>query len=73
VTSVGEGEGRILEELRVLRLEMAQLREEQKALARDVAQMAQTFRSLATQLGIAAEPYRRGTKETRQNDVPGFG
>jgi hypothetical protein len=71
MTTVSEGEGRVLEELRTLRLELAQLRDEQKALAHEVNQLSQTFRALATQLGIAGEPYRKGAKETRA-DLPGF-
>jgi hypothetical protein len=57
-------------ELRVLRQELAELRQEQREMARAIDQLVTTFRSLATHLGIAAEPYVK--KGDRERDVPGF-
>lgn len=59
-------------ELRALRQELAEMRAEQRALAEAVQQLTQTFRSLATQLGIAAEPYKKGAAAARERDLPGF-
>jgi hypothetical protein len=62
----------LADELKALRAELAQMRTEQRAMADEIAQLVQTFRSLATSLGIAAEPYRKGSKDVRSSDLPGF-
>ena len=59
-------------ELRTLREEVRSLRAEQQEMAKSIDQLVQTFRTLATHLGIAAEPYKRSTKDRREPDLPGF-
>ncbi|MCI4317412.1 MAG: hypothetical protein L3J96_02645 [Thermoplasmata archaeon] len=59
-------------EIRTLREEVQSLREEQREMAKAIDQLVQTFRTLATHLGIAAEPYKRSTKDRRDQDPPGF-
>jgi hypothetical protein len=58
-------------EVRMLRQELAELRQEQRRMAQSIDQLVTTFRSLATHLGIAAEPYVK--KGERPSDLPGFG
>jgi hypothetical protein len=71
--SGGSATDRVEAELQALRTELAELRNEQRQMARTVAELAETFRSLALHLGIAAEPYQKGRKDTSQREIPGFG
>ncbi|MCI4368916.1 MAG: hypothetical protein L3K09_05075 [Thermoplasmata archaeon] len=59
--------------LRSLREEVAAMRAEQRELARMVDELNRTFRALATQLGIVAEPYKKGSSSAHRQDLPGFG
>jgi hypothetical protein len=60
-------------EMKAMRQEIHELHMEQRAIAETVDQLAQTFRALALQLGIAAEPYKKGSGgDRRKADVPGF-
>ncbi len=65
-------DGSLEAQIRALRQELAELRAEQRETARIVEEMNRTFRALATQLGIASEPYRKGSASTRSRDLPGF-
>ena len=60
-------------ELRLLREELAQLRQEQREMAKSIEQLVTTFRVLAAHLGIAAEPYGSRSRGSGDRDVPGFG
>ena len=71
--TVDPGEARWEAELRALREELRELRAEQQQMARAIGELVTTFRMLATHLGIAAEPYQRGSSSTRSRDLPGFG
>lgn len=59
-------------EVKALRADLAAMRAEQRAMARAIDEMTQTFRSLATHLGIAAEPYKRGSAASDHRDTPWF-
>lgn len=59
-------------EIKALREELAEMRAEQRQLTTAVEQLTQTFRNLATHLGIAAEPYVKGSREPKDRDIPGF-
>jgi hypothetical protein len=59
-------------EVKALRAELAAMRAEQRAMAQAIDQMTQTFRALATHLGIAAEPYKRGSGTSDHRDTPWF-
>jgi hypothetical protein len=59
-------------EIAALRQEVAALREEQRLLADQVEEVARSFRAIATQIGIAAEPYKRGSSSHSHRDLPGF-
>ncbi|HTT25475.1 MAG TPA: hypothetical protein VMH90_00740 [Thermoplasmata archaeon] len=59
-------------EIAALRQEIAALREEQRLLADQVEEVARSFRAIATQIGIAAEPYKKGTAGSSHRDLPGF-
>jgi hypothetical protein len=64
---------RTLAELAALRREIAELRAEQRLLAERVEEVARSFRAIATQIGIAAEPYRKGKSgEAKGRELPGF-
>ena len=67
------GTDRLLAELGVLRQELADLRKEQQDLAQAVSELTRTFKGLAIQLGVAADPYQKGTKESKDREIPGFG
>jgi hypothetical protein len=62
----------MLVEIAALRQEIAALREEQRLLAEQVEEVARSFRAIATQIGIAAEPYKRGGADRSRRDLPGF-
>jgi hypothetical protein len=74
VSAQGDPPGsRFLAELGVLRQELAELRQEQRELARAVGELTQTFKALAMHLGVAAEPYQKGSKASERKEIPGFG
>lgn len=56
-----------------MRQEVAELRAEQRALHEAIEEMSRTFRTIAVHLGIASEPYKRGTEPERKREIPGFG
>jgi hypothetical protein len=68
-----DAQQRIEIELRAVREELTQLRAEQQRMMQSVDQLAQTFRNLAVHLGIAAEPYSKGSTGRSERDLPGFG
>ncbi len=70
---MGSGADRWEAELRALREELHELRTEQQQMARAIGELVTTFRMLATHLGIASEPYQRGSSSTTSRDLPGFG
>lgn len=65
--------GRWLGELGALRQELGEMRREQRELARAVGELTETFRNLAMHLGVAAEPYKKGSAEPKGREIPGFG
>ena len=67
------GTDRVLMEIGTLRQELAELRKEQRELAQAVSELTRTFKGLAIQLGVAADPYQKGTKGGGNREIPGFG
>ncbi len=62
-------------ELAALRQQIAELRAEQQAMKQAIDEMVRTFRMLAVHLGIASEPYRKGSGRSKEGpaEIPGFG
>jgi hypothetical protein len=63
-------------ELASIRQQLTELRAEQQEIKQAVEELVKTFRSLALQLGIAAEPYRKGGstgERAKSSEIPGFG
>ncbi|HLY76461.1 MAG TPA: hypothetical protein VKT21_01090 [Thermoplasmata archaeon] len=63
-------------ELASIRQQLSELRAEQQEMKQAVEELVRTFRSLSMHLGIAAEPYRKGSSSSdraRNPDIPGFG
>ncbi|HEV2520520.1 MAG TPA: hypothetical protein VGX00_07920 [Thermoplasmata archaeon] len=67
------GTDQVLLEIGTLRQELAELRKEQKELAEAVSELTRTFKGLAIQLGVAADPYQKGSREAKGREIPGFG
>ncbi len=67
------GTDRILAEIGALRQELAELRKDQQQLAEAVSELTRTFKGLAIQLGVAADPYQKGSKDSKGREIPGFG
>jgi len=68
-----EGTERWLAELGALRQQLVEIRKEQRDLAVAVQELTQTFKALAMHLGVAAEPYKKGSGEAKGREIPGFG
>jgi hypothetical protein len=63
-------------ELASIRQQLTELRAEQQEIKQAVEELVKTFRSIAVQLGIAAEPYRKGSSSSeraKSSEIPGFG
>jgi hypothetical protein len=67
------GTDRILTEIGALRQELAELRKDQEQLVQAVSELTRTFKGLAIQLGVAADPYQKGSKDEKGREIPGFG
>jgi hypothetical protein len=62
-------------ELASIRQQLTELRAEQQEMKLAIEELVKTFRSLAMHLGIAAEPYRKGSasgERAKGSDIPGF-
>ena len=62
-------------ELASIRQQLTELRAEQQEMKQAIEELVKTFRSLSIHLGIAAEPYRKGSSSSdrgKSSDIPGF-
>jgi hypothetical protein len=62
-------------ELASIRQQLTQLHAEVQEMKQAVEELVRTFRAMAMHMGIAAEPYRKGSSGAdrgKGTDVPGF-